>query len=65
MPYGLNAFYNTGRSISSAIRRNAFDHYGAYDVGDASKSIINTLLEVVNPLGGTEHFLNFACPNNR
>jgi hypothetical protein len=65
MPYGLNAFYNTGRSISSAIRRNSLDHYGAYDVGDASKSIINTLLEVVNPLGGTEHFLNWACPHNR
>jgi hypothetical protein len=62
MPYGLNAFYNTGRSISSAIRRNALDHYGAYDVGDAAKSIKNTLLEVVNPLGGTEHFLNFASP---
>jgi hypothetical protein len=62
MPYGLNAFYNTGRSISSAIRRNALDHYGAYDVGDASKSIRNTLLEVVNPLGGTEHFLSWASP---
>jgi hypothetical protein len=62
MPYGLNAFYNTGRSISSAIRRNAFDHYGAYDVGDATKSIRNTLLEVVNPLGGAEHFLSWASP---
>jgi hypothetical protein len=62
MPYGLNAFYNTGRSISSAIRRNALDHYGAYDVGDAAKSIRDTLLEVVNPLGGTEHFLSWASP---
>ena len=55
MPYGLNFFYNTGRSISRAGR-------GGYEVDQAAKSITGTFLEVINPLGGTEHFLNFAAP---
>jgi hypothetical protein len=55
MPYGLNFFYNTGRAINRTGR-------GGYDVGQGSASIARTLLEVINPLGGTEHFLNFAAP---
>jgi hypothetical protein len=55
MPYGLNFFYNTGRAIARTGR-------GGYDVGQGSASIARTLLEVINPLGGTEHFLNFAAP---
>jgi hypothetical protein len=55
MPYGLNFFYNTGRAIARTGR-------GGYDVGQGSASITRTMLEVINPLGGTEHFLNFAAP---
>lgn len=55
MPYGLNFFYNTGRAISRAGR-------GGYEIDQAAKSITGTFLEVINPLGGTEHFLNFAAP---
>jgi len=62
MPYGLNAFFNAGRATSSLMRREMLGHYGAHDTGEAITSIRDTLLEVVNPLGGTEHFLNFAAP---
>jgi hypothetical protein len=55
MPYGLNFFYNTGRAIARTGR-------GGYDVSQGAASISKTLLEVINPLGGTEHFLNFAAP---
>jgi hypothetical protein len=55
MPYGLNFFYNTGRAIARTGR-------GGYDVGQGSASIARTMLEVINPVGGTEHFLNFAAP---
>lgn len=55
MPYGLNFFYNTGRAIARTGR-------GGYEVDQGSASIARTLLEVINPLGGTEHFLNFAAP---
>jgi len=61
MPYGLNHFYNTGRAISSAGRS---EYFGSNHLppSEAAKSITGTFLEVINPLGGTEHFLNFAAP---
>jgi hypothetical protein len=62
LPYGMNAFYNTGRAINSVGRSAVLGDMGAQDVGEASASVVNTLLEVINPLGGTEHFLNFAAP---
>lgn len=55
LPYGLNAAFNTGRSISRAWR-------GEYDAGEATSSILGTLLDVVNPMGGSESFANFAAP---
>jgi len=47
--------YNTGRASAQMVR-------GGKRIDQASKSIGSTLLEVVNPLGGSEHFLNFALP---
>ena len=55
MPYGMNMLYNTGRASAQYVR-------GGKRIDQASKSIGSTLLEVVNPLGGSEHFLNFAAP---
>ena len=55
MPYGMNMLYNTGRAAAQYVR-------GGKRIDQASKSIGSTLLEVVNPLGGSEHFLNFALP---
>ncbi len=55
MPYGMNMLYNTGRAASQYVR-------GGKRLDQASSSIGRTLLEVVNPLGGSEHFLNFAAP---
>ena len=55
MPYGMNMLYNTGRAAAQMVR-------GGKRLDQASSSIGRTLLEVVNPLGGSEHFLNFAAP---
>ena len=54
-PYGFNMAMNTGRSISRWSR-------GGYTAGQAANSIEGTLYEIVNPLGGTESFLNFVMP---
>jgi hypothetical protein len=53
--YGLNMAVNTGRALSRAAR-------GEYTAGEATNTILATLTEMVNPLGGTESFLNFVSP---
>lgn len=55
MPYGLNMAHNLGRSMGRLSR-------GAYDPGEAAGSIVGTALNVINPIGGTESFANFASP---
>jgi hypothetical protein len=55
MPYGINLPFNIGRSLTRFGR-------GGYDAAEAGRSVLNTTLDVVNPLGGTESFLNFAAP---
>jgi len=55
MPYGLNMAHNIGRATSRALR-------GEYDVGEATSTIVGTVVDTINPLGGTESFANFAAP---
>jgi len=55
LPYGINLPFNIGRSLTRFGR-------GGYDSAEAGQSILSTTLDVVNPLGGTESFLNFAAP---
>ena len=55
LAYGLNMAVNTGRSLSRAFR-------GEYTAGEATNSILATATEMINPLGGTESFLNFVAP---
>ena len=54
-PYGFNMAFNTGRSLSRWSR-------GAYTAGEAANSMEGTLYEIINPIGGTEGFLNFVSP---
>ena len=54
-PYGFNMAFNIGRSLSRWSR-------GAYTAGEAANSMEGTLYEIINPLGGTESFLNFVAP---
>ena len=55
MPYGLNMAHNIGRATSQALR-------GGTTAGKATSSIVGTIVDTVNPLGGTESFANFAAP---
>jgi hypothetical protein len=55
MPYGLNMAHNIGRATSRALR-------GGYDAGEATSSIVGTIVDTINPLGGTENFANFFAP---
>lgn len=55
MPYLLNAVYNTGRNISRFAN-------GGSTLGEATNSIGMTLLDTLNPLGGTNNFANFVMP---
>lgn len=55
MPYGFNAIYNAGRSISRALR-------GKYSAGEAATSAFGTMLDTLNPLSGSYSFLNFVAP---
>ena len=55
LAYGLNMAVNTGRALSRAFR-------GEYTAGEATESILATATEMINPLGGTESFLNFVAP---
>ena len=55
LPYGINLAYNVGRSISRRMR-------GAYTPAQATSSIMSTTMEALNPVGGTESFLNMVSP---
>jgi len=55
MPYGLNMAHNIGRATSQTTR-------GGTTAGKATSSIIGTIVDVINPIGGTESFTNFAAP---
>ena len=55
MPYGMNAFHNVGRNFAKMAQ-------GRSDPSEIGASIVRTTLEIFNPLGGTESFLNFAAP---
>lgn len=51
MPYGLNMAYNTGRSVSRFMRGN-------YSVAEATSSIFGTAVDVLNPIGSGDTFLD-------
>ena len=55
LPYGFNAFYNAGRSVSRNVR-------GEYTTSQAATSIGSTFVDAFNPIGGTESLLNFIAP---
>ena len=55
MPYGLNSAVNAGRSLGRTLR-------GEYSASEGATSAIMTLVDSLNPLGGTENMLNFASP---
>ena len=55
MPYGLNMAVNIGRSLSRASR-------GGYTPAEAADSAMMTMIDTLNPLGGTESFINFVMP---
>ncbi len=55
MPYGYNAIWNTGRSISKVMR-------GKQTPLDGVGSAAWTLAESLNPLGGSQSFFNFLAP---
>lgn len=57
MPYGFNAFYNTGRNLSAA--------FSGSPVRNPGKSAVDSLLgfaDAFNPLGGVQSIYNFIAP---
>lgn len=55
LPYGFNAFYNMGRTMSRTAR-------GEYTSSKAATSMLSTFVDAFNPIGGTESLLNFISP---
>lgn len=55
MPYGLNMAHNIGRATSQVAR-------GGTTVGKGTSSIVGTIVDTINPIGGTESFANLAAP---
>jgi len=55
MPYGLNSAVNAGRALGRTLR-------GEYSASEGATSAIMTLVDSLNPLGGTENLLNFGAP---
>jgi hypothetical protein len=55
MPYGLNMAHNAGRAIARTAR-------GGYTSGQATETIFGTMIDTLNPLGGTESWANAALP---
>jgi hypothetical protein len=55
LPYGFNAFFNMGRTMSRTLR-------GKYKTSEAATSMLSTFVDAFNPIGGTESFLNFISP---
>ena len=55
MPYGLNMAHNIGRATSQVAR-------GGTTVGKGTSSIVGTIVDTINPIGGTESFPNLVAP---
>ncbi len=55
MPYGLNMAHNIGRATSQVAR-------GGTTAGKGTSSIVGTIVDTINPIGGTESFANLAAP---
>lgn len=55
LPYGYNAFFNMGRSLSRRLR-------GEYSTMEATNNIMGTFVDAFNPIGGTENLLNAMSP---
>lgn len=55
LPYVLNGIYNAGRTISATAR-------GKNTIGEGINSIVGTMLDSLNPLSGSNSFLNFVAP---
>lgn len=57
MPYGFNAFYNLGRSISAG-----FSGSPVHTPGESAISALMTFVDAYNPLGGAQDILNVIAP---
>ncbi|TXH53832.1 MAG: hypothetical protein E6Q97_12195 [Desulfurellales bacterium] len=55
LPYGFNAFFNAGRATARMAR-------GGADIGSPLGSIAGATVGAFNPIGGTNHYLNFVAP---
>jgi hypothetical protein len=55
LPYGYNAFFNMGRSLSRKLR-------GEYSTTETTNNIVGTFVDAFNPIGGTENLLNAISP---
>lgn len=55
MPYGLNMAHNIGRAVSRTMR-------GEYDPAQATSTIVGTIVDTINPIGGSESWANFFAP---
>lgn len=55
LPYGFNAFFNAGRATARMAR-------GGADIGSTLGSIAGATVGAFNPIGGTNHYLNFVAP---
>jgi hypothetical protein len=60
LAYGLNIFYNAGRSLSNFTRGIA-GAQGTYTAGEAAASTIGKAVSTLNPFGGN-NMLSFASP---
>jgi len=63
MPYGFNAFYNTGRNMSAAVSGSpAFGDTIPARIADRSLNSMLAFADAFNPLGGVQDVLNFIAP---
>lgn len=60
MAYGINMFYNFGRSLAN-LTRGASGYEGTYTPIQAATSTLGPIVETVNPFGGN-NFLTFLAP---
>lgn len=56
LPYLMNGIFNWGRSLGRTMR-------GEYSMGQFMKSGGMTMLDSLNPWGGSNSFLNFVAPS--
>jgi hypothetical protein len=60
MAYGLNIFYNTGRTLSNYVR-GLSGAKGTYTASEAAASTVGTAVSTLNPFGGN-NFWSFLSP---